>query len=245
MNSSGSYTKVSVSQLQDLANSIMASRKTIQANLQSYKSNISNIKGNGYMRGISEDALEIAIRSVEATVNSFSEYADKLLNNIKSVVEKATEIETAAANAEKDVYEQDPLSFTKGVTDNKNNENPTTDNPTPSETPKGGSQAAIDAANTYPNGLSKREGARYVNGHKETYYSETVLPGPGLTALNNNGRHVDQNGIIRDKDGYVAVACDDYPMGTVIETSWGKGKVYDRVGNSGIVDIYVNSNIMK
>lgn len=72
---------------------------------------------------------------------------------------------------------------------------------------------------------------------KETYYSQKVLPGGGL---NIPGRHVVADGTIRDADGYIVIASDILPKGSITETSLGTGKVYDTgVGHSG-VDIYTN-----
>ena len=88
-------------------------------------------------------------------------------------------------------------------------------------------------------GLSKSRGAMYYNGHKETYYSERVLPG---TSLNIPGRHVADDGTIRDENGYIAVAADPgyLPKGSVVITSLGPAKVYDSGCAYGTVDIYVN-----
>lgn len=89
--------------------------------------------------------------------------------------------------------------------------------------------------------LSKSKGVTYYNGHKETYYSQRVLSGKGLKALNNNGRHVANDGTVRDGDGYIAVACNYLPKGSKIMTSLGPGKVYDTGGMTGKwIDIYVN-----
>lgn len=89
--------------------------------------------------------------------------------------------------------------------------------------------------------LTKNKGVTYYNGHKETYYSQRVLPGKGLKALNNNGRHVADDGTIRDGDGYIAVACNYLPKGSEIMTSLGPGKVYDTGSMTGKwIDIYVN-----
>lgn len=71
-----------------------------------------------------------------------------------------------------------------------------------------------------------------------TYYSERVLPGDGLTELNSNGRHVGDDGLIRDGDGYIALATDGKEKGEIIETPWGAGKVYD-CGCGDAVDVYV------
>ncbi len=93
----------------------------------------------------------------------------------------------------------------------------------------------------YPNDsggvLTRSKGVVYYNGHKETWYSQRVLPGGGL---NIPGRHVDENGLIRDGDGYICVASSDLPKGTLIETSLGMGKVYDSGCASGTIDIYTD-----
>jgi len=78
------------------------------------------------------------------------------------------------------------------------------------------------------------------NGTKYTWYSQNVLPGGGLDALNNNGRHVDDEGYIRDGDGYISVASSDHPIGTVIDTPFGEAKVYDTGCDSGTIDIYTD-----
>lgn len=93
---------------------------------------------------------------------------------------------------------------------------------------------------TYSNDrLTASKGALYFNGHKETYYSEKVLPGNGL---NIPGRHVADDGTIRDGDGYICVAADWEYMakGSILITSLGPAKVYDTGCTYGIIDIYVN-----
>lgn len=87
--------------------------------------------------------------------------------------------------------------------------------------------------------LTKQRGALYFNGHKETYYSERVLPGTGL---NIPGRHVAEDGTVRDGDGYICVAADTsyLPKGSVLITSLGPAKVYDTGCAYGTIDIYVN-----
>lgn len=82
-------------------------------------------------------------------------------------------------------------------------------------------------------GVVEDGGVRY------TWYSQNVLPGGGLTELNDNGRHV-EGGYVVDGDGYIAVASSDYEKGTVIETPFGTAKVYDTGCESGVVDVYTN-----
>lgn len=91
---------------------------------------------------------------------------------------------------------------------------------------------------TYNTGaLTPSKGVVYYNGHRETYYSQKVLPGGGLSIP---GRHVAEDGTIRDSDGYICVASSDLPWGSIVETSLGTAKVYDCGCASGTVDIYTD-----
>ncbi|MDD3402224.1 MAG: hypothetical protein PHQ72_02550 [Hespellia sp.] len=85
--------------------------------------------------------------------------------------------------------------------------------------------------------LTPDKGVVYFNGHRETYYSQRVLPGTGL---NIPGRHVAADGTIRDRDNYICVASSDLAKGTLVETSLGMGKVYDSGCASGTIDIYTD-----
>ena len=85
--------------------------------------------------------------------------------------------------------------------------------------------------------LTRSGGVNYYNGNMETWYSQKVLPGGGLDIP---GRHVAEDGTIRDADGYIVVASDNYGYGSTVETSLGTGKVYDNgVGHDGW-DIYTD-----
>ena len=85
------------------------------------------------------------------------------------------------------------------------------------------------------NPLTRSKGVVYYNGHRETWYSQKVLPGGGLKIP---GRHVDSRGLVCDSDGYICVASSDLAKGTIVETSLGIGKVYDSGCASGTIDIY-------
>lgn len=93
--------------------------------------------------------------------------------------------------------------------------------------------------NVSSNPLTAHKGVVYYNGHKETYYSQRVLPG---NALNIPGRHVADDGTVRDGDGYICVAANTSYMskGTTLMTSLGPAKVYDCGCAYGTIDIYVN-----
>lgn len=82
----------------------------------------------------------------------------------------------------------------------------------------------------------RRAGVIYYNGWRFTWYSERVLPGNGLHIP---GRHSDEN-FVRDGDGYICLACEDREKGTIIQTPWGAGKVYDCGCAHGTVDVYVS-----
>lgn len=104
----------------------------------------------------------------------------------------------------------------------------------------GTSSAKPTGGYVYPTNTGKLNptvGVVYFNGHKETYYSQRVLPGHGL---NIPGRHVAADGTIRDANGNLCLASSDYPKGTVVETSLGTGVVYDSGCASGTIDIYTD-----
>lgn len=99
---------------------------------------------------------------------------------------------------------------------------------------------AISSGNyIYPSGdvLTRSGGVNYFNGRRETWYSQRVLPGGGL---NIPGRHVAEDGTIRDADNYIVVAASDLAYGTIIETSLGTAKVYDTGCAPGTTDVYVD-----
>lgn len=109
-----------------------------------------------------------------------------------------------------------------------------------SDTSDGSTSANKGGGYDMPSGggvLTKKKGVNYYNGHRETYYSQKVLPGHGLKIP---GRHVASDGTIRDSDGYICVASSDYPKGTVVKTSLGPGKVYDSGCASGTIDLYTD-----
>lgn len=83
----------------------------------------------------------------------------------------------------------------------------------------------------------KTQGVIYWGGMRYTWYSQNVLPGGGL---NIPGRHVGEDDLIYDSDQYIVVASSDYGYGTVVDTPFGTGKVYDSGCASGTIDIYTN-----
>lgn len=80
------------------------------------------------------------------------------------------------------------------------------------------------------------DGVVYSDGYKFTYYSQSVLPGGGLSIP---GRHVNADGFVSDGDGYIVLA-GSAPLGTVYDTPFGyKGKIYDRGTYGNHLDVYV------
>lgn len=74
------------------------------------------------------------------------------------------------------------------------------------------------------------------SGYRFTFYSQQVLPGPGLAIP---GRHVNAGGYVADEDGYIVLA-GDHPKGTVFETPFGyPGKIYDRGTFGNHLDVYI------
>ena len=89
------------------------------------------------------------------------------------------------------------------------------------------------------NHLTRSNGLIRFNGHRETWYSTNESAGKE-TARDIPGKHVADDGTIRDKDGYVCVASSDLAFYTKVMTSVGPGKVYDCGCSSGTIDVYTN-----
>lgn len=108
--------------------------------------------------------------------------------------------------------------------------------PVPKQTAK---KVAKKPSNTSTKKYSLRDlrfhGVINWGGFKFTYYSQSVLPGGGLRIP---GRHINANGYVADKDGYIVVA-NSRPKGSVVPTPFGApGKVYDRGTYGNHIDIY-------
>lgn len=73
-------------------------------------------------------------------------------------------------------------------------------------------------------------------GYRFTFYSQQVLPGPGLAIP---GRHVNEGGYVADEDGYIVLA-GSHPKGAVFDTPFGHpGKIYDRGTFGNHLDVYI------
>lgn len=98
----------------------------------------------------------------------------------------------------------------------------------------------VQAKNVYKGRSFKRRGRAKWNGWSWTWYSQRVLPGPGLKIP---GRHLDKNGFVCDKDDYICLASSrkNKKAKKIIPTPFGKfGKVYDcGGGGSKWADVYM------
>ena len=73
--------------------------------------------------------------------------------------------------------------------------------------------------------LTKKKGRVNYGVHTENWYSQKKLSGTGWKI---SGRYVNESdGTVKDGDGFIYVSSDDYPKGTEVDTSLGRGKVYD------------------
>lgn len=116
-------------------------------------------------------------------------------------------------------------------TTTKTTQNVTTKSTTKS--PNNSSYSAIYSASYFRNA-----GVINWGGYRWTWYSQKVLPGPGL---NIPGRHVDSNGYVCDENNYICLAATSLSKGTVVDTPFGKqGKVYDSGCPYGTLDVYTN-----
>jgi hypothetical protein len=85
--------------------------------------------------------------------------------------------------------------------------------------------------------LTRSNGVVYFMGHRETWYSTNEASGKA-TAWEIPGKHVADDGTIRDEDGYICVASSDHRKHTIVMTSVGPGKVYDTGCSHGTIDVY-------
>lgn len=93
--------------------------------------------------------------------------------------------------------------------------------------------ASSDSGYTHP---FKSQGTTDDGTYNYTWYSQRELPGGGLDIP---GRHVDEDGFIRDENGNLCIASSNHAKGTEIDTPYGKGVVYDYCPSDNL-DIYTD-----
>lgn len=167
-----------------------------------------------------------------ATVNAQLEAARAAQKKQEEEAQRKAD-EQLAKKAQEETKQASASAGSNTTAGNNNPSNNNSSNNTSSDSFNSGSGGYVIP----PGGLTPSKGRIWYNGHTETYYSQKVLPGGGLAIP---GRHIASDGTIRDADGYIVLASDDYPRGTVVETSLGAGKVYDTGSGSGNIDLYTD-----
>lgn len=167
-----------------------------------------------------------------ATVNAQLEAARAAQKKQEEEAQRKAD-EQLAKKAQEETKQASASAGSNTSAGNNNPSNNNSSNNTSSDSSNSGSGGYVIP----PGGLTPSKGRIWYNGHTETYYSQKVLPGGGLAIP---GRHIASDGTIRDADGYIVLASDDYPRGTVVETSLGAGKVYDTGSGSGNIDLYTD-----
>jgi len=87
--------------------------------------------------------------------------------------------------------------------------------------------STLRAVKKYTGRYFKRAGGIRWKGYKYTWYSQRTLPGHGLKIP---GRHLDSQGFVCDKDGYIVVGSNvaNKRKRVIVATPFGKfGKCYD------------------
>lgn len=167
-----------------------------------------------------------------ATVNAQLETARAAQKKQEEEAQRKAD-EQLAKKAQEETKQASASTGSNTSAGNNNPSNNNSSNNTSSDSSNSGSGGYVIPSG----GLTPSKGRIWYNGHTETYYSQKVLPGGGLAIP---GRHIASDGTIRDADGYIVLASDDYPRGTVVETSLGAGKVYDTGSGSGNIDLYTD-----
>ena len=167
-----------------------------------------------------------------ATVNAQLEAARAAQKKQEEEAQRKAD-EQLAKKAQEETKQASASTGSNTSAGNNNPSNNNSSNNTSSDSSNSGSGGYVIPSG----GLTPSKGRIWYNGHTETYYSQKVLPGGGLAIP---GRHIASDGTIRDADGYIVLASDDYPRGTVVETSLGAGKVYDTGSGSGNIDLYTD-----
>ena len=167
-----------------------------------------------------------------ATVNAQLEAARAAQKKQEEEAQRKAD-EQLAKKAQEETKQASASTGSNTSAGNNNPSNNNSSNNTSSDSSNSGSGGYVIPSG----GLTPSKGRIWYNGHTETYYSQKVLPGGGLAIP---GRHIASDGTIRDADGYIVLASDDYPRGTVVETSLGAGKVYDTGSGSGHIDLYTD-----
>ena len=183
------------------------------------------------------DKLDKAISETGRLYNQFNQKKEEVSKNVEKAKKEAEEKkkQEEKAKAEKLAKEKADKEKTKKVNKATNNEAKTQGS---TQVEEETSEVAYQTPTEKLYSLQQFMFSGVVNwgGYKFTYYSQSVLPGGGLAIP---GRHVNKDGYVADKDGYIVLA-GSAPKGTVYETPFGyKGKIYDRGTYGNHLDVYI------
>ena len=183
------------------------------------------------------DKLDKAISETGRLYNQFNQKKEEVSKNVEKAKKEAEEKkkQEEKAKAEKLAKEKTDKEKTKKVNKATNNEIKTQGS---TQVEEETTEVAYQTPTEKLYSLQQFMFSGVVNwgGYKFTYYSQSVLPGGGLAIP---GRHVNKDGYVADKDGYIVLA-GSAPKGTVYETPFGyKGKIYDRGTYGNHLDVYI------
>ena len=183
------------------------------------------------------DKLDKAISETGRLYNQFNQKKEEINKNIEKAKKEAEEKKKQEEKdkAEKLAKEKADKEKTKKVNKATNNESKTQGS---TQVEEETTEVVYQTPTEKLYSLQQFMFSGVVNwgGYKFTYYSQSVLPGGGLAIP---GRHVNKDGYVADKDGYIVLA-GSAPKGTVYETPFGyKGKIYDRGTYGNHLDVYI------
>lgn len=183
------------------------------------------------------DKLDKAISETGRLYNQFNQKKEEVSKNVEKAKKEAEEKkkQEEKAKAEKLAKEKADKEKAKKVNKATNNEAKTQGS---TQVEEETTEVAYQTPTEKLYSLQQFMFSGVVNwgGYKFTYYSQSVLPGGGLAIP---GRHVNKDGYVADKDGYIVLA-GSAPKGTVYETPFGyKGKIYDRGTYGNHLDVYI------
>ena len=176
-----------------------------------------------------------------ASINSFKDYRDvkKEAEAAKKAEEEKKAAEEAAKKAEEEKKAAEESAKKEAEAAKKaEEEKKAAEEQKTAEEKKAEESSTVQTSTERLYSLSDFmfRGVVYWNDYKFTYYSQSVLPGGGLSIP---GRHVNADGYVSDGDGYIVLA-GSAPKGTVYDTPFGyKGKIYDRGTSGNHLDVYV------
>lgn len=115
------YTKINLDELVALAAELKKDKDIIMSSLEKWREYLKTIVDAGYMAGAIEEAVFASYSKVLATAKGFEATEERLAAKVKEIEEKTRDIEETESEKERNVYEMDPLTYTRGSSnENKN-----------------------------------------------------------------------------------------------------------------------------